>query len=49
MKELYLFNNQLTGEHFFAQFDRSVYEFTVMLCTNKCVGVNPHSVHVRAV
>ena len=25
------------------------YEFTVVLCAKKCVGVNPHSVHVRAV
>ena len=28
MKELHLYNNQLTGKHFFAQIDRSVYEST---------------------
>ena len=43
MKKLQLYYNQLTGEHFLAQIDRSVYEFTAMLCAKKCVGVSPHS------
>ncbi len=42
MKELHLYNNQLTGEHFFAQFDRSVYEHTAILKRPSfCAGTIP--------
>ena len=47
MTHLSLYENELTGEHFLAQTDRSVYESTVVLCAKKCVGGNPQCMCVQ--
>ncbi len=49
MNVLVLGDNQLTGTSYFVLIlPGLVYESTVVLCAKKCVGVNPRSVHVRA-
>ena len=47
MTQLLLQYNKVTGEHFLAQIDRSVYESTVVLCAKKCVGGNPQCMCVQ--
>jgi hypothetical protein len=43
MTQLWLYSNQLTGEHFFAQIDRSVYESTAdsFVSKNALAGAIP--------
>ena len=39
MTDLYVHANQLTGKHFFAQIDRSVFEFTTTSAVRACKGL----------